>query len=80
MIGREALGAYVGGLGPLLGPMLAVLGALGAYVGGLGASWRSWLRLLWAVLASVGGLGAGKAGKAPRTRTFRSPVPVFSID
>ena len=36
MVGREALGAYVGGLGPLLGPMLAVLGALGAYVGGLG--------------------------------------------
>ena len=42
-----ALGAYVGGLGPLLEPMLAVLGrswglcwrswaALGAYVGGLG--------------------------------------------
>ena len=41
------LGAYVGGLGPLLDPMLAVLGrswglcwrswaALGAYVGGLG--------------------------------------------
>ena len=47
MVGREALGAYVGGLGPLLGPMLAVLGrswalcwpyvgCLGAYVGGLG--------------------------------------------
>ena len=47
MVGREALGAYVGGLGPLLGPMLAVLcrswglrwqswTALGAYVGGLG--------------------------------------------
>ena len=43
-----ALGAYVVGLGPLLGPMLAVLGrswglcwrswaALGAYVGSLGA-------------------------------------------
>ena len=42
-----ALGAYVGGLGPLLGPMLAVLGrswalccgsraTLGAHVGGLG--------------------------------------------
>ena len=47
IVGREPLGAYVGGLGPLLGPMLAVLGrswglcrrscaALGAYVGGLG--------------------------------------------
>ena len=43
-------GAYVDGLGPLLGPMLAVLGrswdlcwrswaALGTYVGGLGRSW-----------------------------------------
>ena len=48
IVGREALGAYVGGLGPLLELMLAVLGrswglcwrswaALGAYVGGLGA-------------------------------------------
>ena len=45
-----ALGAYVGDLGLLLEPMLAVLGrswglcwrswaALGAYVGGLGAPW-----------------------------------------
>ena len=31
-----ALGPYVGGLGAVLGPMLAVLGCLGAYVGGLG--------------------------------------------
>ena len=42
MVGRESLGAYVGGLGPLLGPMLAALGAvLGRYLvvlGGLGAS------------------------------------------
>ena len=34
-----ALGAYVGGLGPLLAPMLAVLAALGASVGGPGPSW-----------------------------------------
>ena len=41
-----ALGAYVrdlgppvGGLGSLLGPMLAVLAALGASVGGPGPSW-----------------------------------------
>ena len=33
------LGASVGGLGPLLGLMLAVLAALGAYVGG---PWRPW--------------------------------------
>ena len=50
MVGREALGAYVGGLGPLLGPMLAVLGrswglcwrswaALGTFVGGPAPSW-----------------------------------------
>ena len=45
MVGREALGAYVGGLGPLLGPMLAVLG-------------RSWGLRSWAALgANVGGLG-----------------------
>ena len=30
--------ASVGGLGPLLGPMLAVLVALGTYVGGPGGS------------------------------------------
>ena len=29
MVGREALGVYVGGLGSLLGPLLAVLGRLG---------------------------------------------------
>ena len=55
-----ALGAYVGGLGPLLGPMFAVLGPLGTYVGSLrpllgpmfavlGRSWalcwRSWAAL-----------------------------------
>ena len=60
--------ASVGGLGPLLGPMLAVLGALGTYVGGLGSllgpmlavlgrswelCWRSWA----ALGAHVGGLG-----------------------
>ena len=35
MVGREALGAYVGGLGPLLGPWRS-WAALKAYVGGLG--------------------------------------------
>ena len=63
MVGREALGAYVGGLGPLLGPMLAVLGrswvlcwlswaALKAHVGGLGS--RS--GPMWAVLGADQGL------------------------
>ena len=57
-----ALGAYVGGLGPLLGPLLAVLdgswgvcwrswAALGAYVDGLG-------RLLGRMLAVLGRLKA----------------------
>ena len=31
-----ALGASMGGLGPVSGPMWAVLAAIGAYVGGLG--------------------------------------------
>ena len=39
MVGREALGAYVGGLGPLLGPMLAVLGRA------WGLCWWSWAAL-----------------------------------
>ena len=43
-----ALGAYVGSLGPLLGPMLAVLGR------SLGLCWRSWA----ALKAYVGGLGS----------------------
>ena len=58
-----ALGIYVGGFGPLLGPMLAVLGGLrpllGVMLAVLGRSWD--LGPLWAVLAAlgayVGGLG-----------------------
>ena len=49
-----ALGAYVGGLGPLLGPILAVLGRSWALC------WRSWAALgayLRDLGASVGGLG-----------------------
>ena len=48
MVGREALAAYVGGLGPLFGPMLAVLGR------SWGLCWRSWA----ALKAYVGGLGS----------------------
>ena len=62
-----ALGAYVGGLGALLGPMLAVLGrswdlcwrswaALGAYVGGLGSGSGPKLAVLgpkWSVLEAI---------------------------
>ena len=49
-----ALGAYVGGPGPLLGPLFAILAALGAYVGGLGpknvknmATLKMWFFLEW---------------------------------
>ena len=63
-----AVGAYAGGLGSLLGPMLAGFGRLGAYVGGLGRSWslssRSW-GLCWrswvALGAYVGGPGPKNA-------------------
>ena len=75
-----ALGVYVGGPWPLLGPMLTVLGgswglcwrswaALRTYVGSLGASWglsgRSW--------AEVVGLGRGsgpKSGPNPSGKAF----------
>ena len=68
--------ASVRGLGPLLGPMLAVLRGLGAYVGGLrpllgpmlavlGRSWGiCWLS--WAALGPyVGCLGAYVGGLGP---------------
>ena len=50
--GQES-GAYVGGLGPLLGPMLAVLGC------SQGLCRRSWER----IRAHVGGLGSGSGPK-----------------
>ena len=53
MIGREALRAYVGGLGPLLGHMLAVLGRSWALCWlSWSLCWRSWA----ALRAYVGGL------------------------
>ena len=59
MVGREALGAYVGGLGPLLEPMLAVLGRSCALCRrSWGLCWRSWA----ALGAYVGGLGAYVGG------------------
>ena len=55
-----ALGAYVGGPGSLLGPMLAILGPLGTYVGGLGPL----LGLMLAVLGRSWGLyGRSRAEK-----------------
>ena len=52
-----ALGAVVGGPGPLLGPLLAVLGRSWAYVPGprpQGLCWRS-----WAVLGRTSELKSG---------------------
>ena len=49
-----ALRAYVGGPGPLSGPLWAVLGRPGAFVGGPGPSWvRSWV-LCWRSWAALG--------------------------
>ena len=66
-----ALRAYVGGLGLLLGPILAVLGRFGAFVGGLGPLLGLCLRS-WAALGTyVGGLGALWAGlRAPCVRSW----------
>ena len=58
-----ALGAYVGGLGPLLEPMLAVLGR------SWDLSWRSWAAL-W---ASVGGLGPSVGGLGPMLAVLGGP-------
>ena len=49
-----ALRAYVGGPGPLSGPLWAVLGRLGAFVGGPRLSWvRSWVPC-WRSWAALG--------------------------
>ena len=67
-----ALGASAGGLGPLLGPMLAVLGgswglcgrswaALGAYVGGPGPLLGPMLAVLGRLKARSGPNPSGKA-------------------
>ena len=85
MVGREALGAYVGGLGPLLGPMLAVWGrswglcwrswaALGPMLAVLGRSWDLCWRS-WATLgAYVGGLGSGSGPKLAVLGGLRAKV------
>ena len=68
-----ALGAYVAGLGSLLGPLRAVLGrswglcwrswaALGAYVGGLGLLLEPILAVLGRRGAEVVGLGDSVGG------------------
>ena len=64
-----ALSTYVGGPGPLSGPLWAVLGRLGAFVGGPGPSWvRSWV-LCWRSWAAprgyVRGLGPHVGGLDP---------------
>ena len=54
------LGASVGGLWPLLDPMLAVLGGLGAYVGGLGPLLGPMLAVLGCSWGLCGRSGAEK--------------------
>ena len=63
IVGREALGACVGGLGPLLGPMLAVLGR------SWGLCWRSWAALgaMYAVLGADQGLSWRSWGPSGRS-------------
>ena len=74
-----ALGAYVGGLGPRLGPMLVVLGrswglcwrfwaALRAYVGGLGSGSGPKLTVLACLGAKAVGLGRGSGRKVALAR------------
>ena len=66
-----ALGPYVGGLGPLLGPVLAVLGrSCGVSSRSWSLCWQSWAALgiyvggLGPLLAVLGGLGP-KSGQNP---------------
>ena len=82
-----ALGAYLGGLGPLLEPMLAVLGrswrlcwrswaALGAYVGGPGPSWAE----KWPWPEREGDLASGsrpKSGPNPSGKAIRLGIRVL---
>ena len=56
----------MGGLGPLLGLMLAVLAALGAYVGGLGSGSGPKLAVLGGLGAKVVGLGSDQGEKWPK--------------
>ena len=69
-----ALGPSVGGLGPLLGPMLPVLGrcsrswaALGAFVGGPGPSWAE----KWPWPEREGDLASGQGRKVALARGRR---------
>ena len=62
-----AFGTYVGGLGALLGPTLAVLSRSWAYVGGLGPLLGPKLAVLAALGAYVGGLGTRSGRKAAQT-------------
>ena len=56
-----ALGAYVGGLGAVLGPMLAILGRSWASTGGPGPLWGRCVRSWAALGAYVVGLGPKNA-------------------
>ena len=76
MVGREALGAYVGGLGPLLGPMLAVLDGLKAYVGGPGRSWAEMADMWPKPEREQGPKGAGppRPPEVPRASVYLTDI------
>ena len=57
-----ALRAYVGGPGPLSGPLWAVLGRLGAFVGDPGPSWAALGVYVGGLGPHVGGLGVYVGG------------------
>ena len=63
------LGTYVGGLGPLLGPMLAVLGR------SWDLCWRSWtaLRAYVALETHFGGPGRSLAEMWPKPKREQGP-------
>jgi len=56
------VGAYLAGLGPLLGPMVAALGRLGAKEVGLGPKW-----------SVLGGVRADKCANAEQAQSAPNP-------
>ena len=69
-----ALGAYVGGLGPLLEPMLAVLGR------SWGLCWRSEAALGIYVGGPRGPEGPERPARPARPDLPEGPVRIFSVD
>ena len=72
----SALGAYVGRLGPLVGPIWAVLGGLGAYVGGLGTLLGPMLAVLGALWPKCGPNPSGSRQGGPKAKTKSAKDPI----